>query len=95
MPTANRRAFAGHAIAQFLAQDCSRRELIVLSDGEDCVANLVPKHDLVRYLRLDSCLPIGAKRNIAFELAQGEVIAHWDDDDWMAPPGLVHRSRPS
>ena len=33
-------------------------------------------------------MPIGAKRNIACELAQGEVIAHWDDDDWMAPAWL-------
>ena len=29
--------------------------------------------------------PIGAKRNIACEEARGEVIVHWDDDDWAAP----------
>lgn len=88
MPTANRRAFVGHAIEQFLAQDYPRRELIVVDDGEDCIADLVPRNDLVRYLRLDRRMPIGAKRNIACELAQGEVIAHWDDDDWMAPAWL-------
>jgi O-antigen biosynthesis protein len=88
MPTANRRAFVGHAIKQFLTQDYPRRELIVVDDGEDCIADLVPRHDLVRYLRLDRRIPIGAKRNIACELAQGEVIAHWDDDDWMAPAWL-------
>jgi glycosyltransferase involved in cell wall biosynthesis len=53
MPTANRRAFVGHAIEQFLPQDYPRRELIVVDDGEDCIADLIPEHDLVRYLRLD------------------------------------------
>ena len=27
---------------------------------------------------------MGAKHNMACEMAQGEVIVHWDDDDWMA-----------
>lgn len=28
---------------------------------------------------------IGAKRNEAVAQARGEVIVHWDDDDWSAP----------
>jgi glycosyltransferase involved in cell wall biosynthesis len=88
MPTANRRAFVGRAIAQFLAQDYPRRELIVIDDGDTPVADLMPGHGSVHYLRLDRRAPIGAKRNIACELAHGEVIAHWDDDDWMAPGWL-------
>ena len=27
---------------------------------------------------------IGAKRNLACERAKGKIIAHWDDDDWIA-----------
>ena len=34
--------------------------------------------------RLDRRLTIGAKRNIGCEMARGPVIAHWDDDDWVA-----------
>src|SRR5262249_60747130 len=30
----------------------------------------------------------GAKRNLACAQAQGEIIAHWDDDDWYAPSRL-------
>src|SRR6185295_2329841 len=29
-------------------------------------------------------MPIGVKRNRLCELARGDVIVHWDDDDWMA-----------
>jgi predicted O-methyltransferase YrrM len=28
---------------------------------------------------------VGAKRNLACEHARGQVIVHWDDDDWHAP----------
>jgi len=27
---------------------------------------------------------VGAKRNLACDLANGDIIVHWDDDDWMA-----------
>jgi hypothetical protein len=27
---------------------------------------------------------MGSKHNLACELARGDVIVHWDDDDWMA-----------
>jgi hypothetical protein len=27
---------------------------------------------------------MGAKHNMACEMAKGEIIVHWDDDDWMA-----------
>lgn len=35
----------------------------------------------------DLCL--GDKRNLACSLARGEIIAHWDDDDWSFPGRLA------
>jgi O-antigen biosynthesis protein len=88
MPTADRRQFIPGAIRNYLEQDYSHRELIVLDDGRDSVADLMPQRDDIRYVRLDRKASIGAKRNIACELARGDLIAHWDDDDWMAPGWL-------
>src|SRR4029077_12348333 len=34
--------------------------------------------------RLEEKRTLGGKRNLACELAGGELIAHWDDDDWCA-----------
>jgi hypothetical protein len=34
---------------------------------------------------------LGAKRNLACKLAQGTIIAHWDDDDWIAPHRLRYQ----
>jgi glycosyltransferase involved in cell wall biosynthesis len=88
MPTRNRRRFVSQSIWYFLRQDYSRKELIILDDGEDSVADLVPADDRIRYLRLDRRLSIGAKRNLGCEMSGGEMIANWDDDDWIGPDRL-------
>ena len=58
---------------------------MIVDDGEDRIGDLVPSGDSgVRYYELKRRLPLGEKRNRACELAGGEWIAHWDDDDWQA-----------
>ncbi|MCI0396121.1 MAG: glycosyltransferase [Chloroflexi bacterium] len=88
MPTYNRRRFAGQAIWYFLRQDYPQRELVIMDDGEDAIDDLVPQDERIRYMRLQRRLSVGAKRNLACQLSQGELIAHWDDDDWMASQRL-------
>src|SRR5262245_16796280 len=88
MPTANRRIFASQAIEYFLRQDYARKELIVVDDGSDSLADLMPERAEVRYLRLPRPTPLGIKRNLACQASTGELIAHWDDDDWMSPERL-------
>jgi glycosyltransferase involved in cell wall biosynthesis len=84
MPTADRRGFVPDAIRYFTRQTYPNRELLILDDGQDSIADLVPACEQIRYVRLERRLSIGAKRNLACELARGEIIAHWDDDDWIA-----------
>lgn len=84
MPTRDRRELVPQAIRQFLRQDWPNAELIVVDDGTDKVADLIPPDPRIRYLALDERRTIGAKRNLACEAARGEIILHWDDDDWMA-----------
>jgi hypothetical protein len=84
MPTADRRAMVGQAVACFLAQDYPNRELLVVDDGRDPIGDLLPQAPNIRYLRLNARLSIGAKRNLACQQATGQVIAHFDDDDWSA-----------
>lgn len=91
LPTANRREFIPQALALFAAQDYPNTELIIVDDGEDSVADLIPAQANIRYQRLPQRLTIGAKRNLACELANGEFIAHWDDDDWYAPTRLSYQ----
>jgi glycosyltransferase involved in cell wall biosynthesis len=85
MPTHDRRGFVPRAVALFLAQDFDGAELLVLDGGRDPVRDLVPEHPRVRYLREPFGTTIGARRNRLCHEARGDVIVHWDDDDWYPP----------
>lgn len=84
MPTWNRRRFVPQAIAYFLRQQYAPKELIIVDDSDEPVTDLVPDDDRIRLISLAQRTRIGTKRNLACEVAQGEYIVHWDDDDWMA-----------
>jgi glycosyltransferase involved in cell wall biosynthesis len=91
MPTANRRAIVPQAIKYFLQQDYPRRELLILDDGRESVADVVPHDSRIRYIRMEGKRSLGAKRNLACELSEGEIILHWDDDDWMSNRRLSYQ----
>jgi glycosyltransferase involved in cell wall biosynthesis len=93
MPTADRRRFVPQAIAYFTRQSYANRELLILDDGSNGVADLVPADPRIRYVRLPARHSLGAKRNLGCNLARGEIIVHWDDDDWMSPSRLSHQVR--
>lgn len=82
MPTADRRMFVPQAVRCFLRQDYPNAELLILDDGVDPVEDCVPSSVRVRYVRLGRKLSVGAKRNLACEMAGGSIVVHWDDDDW-------------
>ncbi len=85
MPTKNRATFVVKAIQHFFKQSYENKELIIVDDGNQAVDKLIPSNlSNVKYIKLSSHHSIGQKRNIANELASGDVIIHWDDDDWMA-----------
>jgi hypothetical protein len=91
MPTCNRRAFVPRAIQYFLRQDYPQRELIILDDGSDPVGDLIPADERIRYIRMEKRLTLGAKRNLACEQARGDLLMHWDDDDWHAPRRITYQ----
>lgn len=84
MPTYNRRPFVAQAIRYYRLQDYPNRELIILDDGTDPIQDLVPDDPSIRYERLSIRQHMGAKHNLACARARGEIIVHWDDDDWVA-----------
>lgn len=93
MPTRNRRWAVPLALACFEAQDYPNKELLVIDDGEMGVEDLVRGRANVRYLRPGRRMSVGEKRNYGCQHARGEFIAHWDDDDWMAPYRLSYQVR--
>ena len=90
MPTYNRQDLIRVALKCYLSQDWPDKELVVIDDGAETVRDLVKQlvPDAV-YIYLAKKQMIGTKRNLACEAAGGEVICHFDDDDWSAA-GRIH-----
>ncbi len=86
--TRNRREWLPKAIAAFQAQTYPNRELLILADGED-VRDLIPSDPTIRIVHIDEGFRVGDKRNFGCALADGEIIAHWDDDDYSTPERLA------
>lgn len=55
-----------------------------MADGE-CVRDLIPNDPRIRLIETDGQPCIGEKRNFACGHARGEILLHWDDDDYSAP----------
>jgi len=87
-PTYNRRKYLPSSIAQFFAQTMKNSELVIVDDSTDSVCDIVPVHPRIQYIRSEKYISTGAKRNLCCEKARGEVIVHWDDDDWQSPNRL-------
>jgi glycosyltransferase involved in cell wall biosynthesis len=85
MPTRGRREYAAHALQCYLAQTWPDRELVILDDADNPSFTAEPTGHNVRYIRVDERHDIPRKRNMVCKAASGEVIVHFDSDDWSAP----------
>ncbi len=91
MPTTgDRRRFLPQAIKCFQRQTYPNLELVILCDGEDDMSDLIPRDDgrIYYFYLVRGRHTHGAKLNEACERARGNLIAHWDDDDWFHPDRL-------
>jgi len=84
MPTANRQKFIPFALDYFNQQNYPNKELVIIDDGKESIAAMLPNHPQIKYYYTDPLGTIGLKRNYAIEKAAGSIIMHWDDDDWHA-----------
>ena len=81
------------AVACFHAQTHQNRELVIVFDADDpetraYVHSILGPSVLAIEVASTPRLPLGAKRNLAVQIARGLFVAQWDDDDWHAPDRL-------
>lgn len=87
----SRREWLAKAIACFRSQDyVGGAELILVADSSSEIVEIAgetyrrsPRGSKIRFAVLAGT--IGAKRNLACSLAKGEIVVHFDDDDFSAP----------
>ncbi len=96
-PTYNRRLFLPAILECYLSQTYpkDRMEWLIYDDGEDSVqdffeAHIKPKVPTARYIRSETKLKIGAKRNRLNAEAKGDILVAMDDDDFYPPERVEH-----
>jgi glycosyltransferase involved in cell wall biosynthesis len=95
MPTYNRREFIPRAIRNFQAQTYPNLELIVVDDGTDRIADLIPRDDdRIKYFFSDDRDFHGQKMNLAFEFSRGDFGVVFDDDDCYSPDRVSRQIDP-
>ena len=92
-PTYNRRMFLPMLIHLYQEQTYPKdlRELIILDDSPETNEDLIPKNDKsIRYYYQKDKMTLGEKRNKLNELARGDVIICFDDDDYHFPERISY-----
>jgi glycosyltransferase involved in cell wall biosynthesis len=92
-PTYNRRLFLPMLIHLYREQSYPKelRELIILDDSPESNEDLIPKDDTsIRYYYQKDKMTLGEKRNKLNELAKGDVIVCFDDDDYHFPERITY-----
>ncbi|MCG8372073.1 MAG: glycosyltransferase family 2 protein [Balneolales bacterium] len=88
MVTANRRNLARRAVHCFLSQTYENKELVIIDDGEEDYAPIlseIPSHQ-INYIKLEKepDFVLGKLRNKSLDMASGDYLVQWDDDDWYS-----------
>lgn len=96
-PTYNRRLFFPAILECYLSQTYpkNRMEWLIYDDGNDSIQDyfetqIKPKIPNARYIRSETKLKIGAKRNRLNAEAKGDILVAMDDDDFYPPERVEH-----
>jgi glycosyltransferase involved in cell wall biosynthesis len=91
-PTYNRRPFIPSLIKSIQQQryPSNKLEWIIVDDGEDSIEDLVKDLSIVKYVRYNTKITLGHKRNVMNSLAKGDYIIYFDDDDYYPPTRIYH-----
>ena len=92
-PTYNRRNFLPILIHLYKLQTypAAKRELIIYDDSPKSNEDIIPKNDpSIRYYYDPVKITLGEKRNKLNELAKGDIIVCFDDDDFHYPERITY-----
>ncbi len=92
----NIEGYIQRAMESVVNQTFKNYELIVVNDcstdnTEEKILEVCNKHDNIIYLKHDENKKLGAARNTALKVAQGEYIIYLDGDDYLADNDVLDK----
>lgn len=87
------------SFACFCAQDYPTKELVIVTCGSEEYQSRIRAwvessgRTDVRYVCLQSVMPLGALRNVSCDSARYQLVCQWDDDDLYHPHRLTAQIR--
>ncbi len=87
-----RNPLAREAVRCFVEQTYIPRELLILNEGKEAIG---VEAGNIREIRIEKVATrtLGDLRNLALELAYGDWLIQWDDDDWYGPERIEAQMR--
>jgi len=87
-----RNPLAREAVRCFVEQTYIPRELLILNEGKETIG---VEAGNIREIRIEKVATrtLGDLRNLALELAHGDWLIQWDDDDWYGPERIEAQMR--
>ena len=93
-PTYNRRPFFYNMTEIFNNQDYPKEmlEWIIVDDGTDSIEEIVKTSNIpeIKYIRVETKMSLGKKRNYMHTFCKGDIIIYMDDDDYYPPNRVSH-----
>ena len=87
------------SIGDFCQQDYPARELVIVTDGSHAFVSAIKEMiaDLgrrdIRIERIEGERTLGSLRNISVDVADGDLVCQWDDDDRYHPTRLTRQAQ--
>jgi len=85
-PTYNRRFFIPQYLKNIYRQNyLGDFEILIADDGSEPIEDLLSKDKRIRYFKFEDRKTLGFKRNFLAAQAKGQILIHFDDDDYYPP----------
>ena len=85
-PTYNRRHFIPQYLKNIYRQNyLGDLEILIADDGVEPIDDLLAKDGRICYFKFEDRKTLGFKRNFLAEQAKGQILIHFDDDDYYPP----------
>ena len=90
-PTHNRRFFIPQYLKNIYRQNyLGDIEILIADDGAEPIEDLLSKDKRIRYFKSEEKKSLGFKRNFLAEQAKGQILVHFDDDDYYPSNRISH-----